>query len=100
LTRRLGVAFRHEARAAFLPIRDEFDFGKVAQSVNDRDVAFSRYAENVAHGFIAKAFGDGMTSKHSVMTSGSFPVHISSLHGGCQCRSSGDRAAWIEPRAD
>src|ERR1044071_1454816 len=101
LARRFCVTFRHEGRTAFLSVGNEFDFREVAEAIEHGDVAFPGYAEDVAHTFIAKTVGDGMASKHTLISSGSFRPRdwnpsrgfhrpdsardITFLHGSCQC---------------
>src|SRR5437867_11812010 len=68
---RFGVTFGHEARTAFLPIGDQFDFRHAAQTVQYGDVTFSRHTEYVPYAFVAKTLSDCMITQHT------FPLGLS-----------------------
>jgi hypothetical protein len=62
----LGVALGHECGAAFLAIGNQFDFRKIYQPIDHRDVAFARHAKNMFHTLIAQTLSDCVTSKHTI----------------------------------
>src|SRR6516165_5716114 len=60
----LGIAFGHKRCAAFLPIGDELDLRKIDQTVDDRDIAFAWYAENMFHSFVLQTLSYRMAAEH------------------------------------
>jgi hypothetical protein len=66
--RRFSVAFGHKGGAAFLPIGDELHFRKIDQTIDDCNIAFARYAENMSHAFVFQTLSYRMAAEHKVLS--------------------------------
>src|SRR5207244_8588863 len=63
--RGLGIAFRHEARPAFVAVGDELYLLGVPHTVQDGREAFARNIEHVAHTFVAQTVHNGVAAIHA-----------------------------------
>src|SRR6266550_8505453 len=67
--RRLGVAFRHKTGAAFLAIGNQANFRRAVESVQNRDITFTRHAEDMPYTLVAETLSHCVTGNHNL----SFP---------------------------
>lgn len=63
---RFGIALRHETSTAFLAIGNQANFRRAVESVQNSDIAFTRYAEYMPYTLVAKTLSHCMTGNHKL----------------------------------